>query len=511
VTTERTEQDWLDDVRAQVWRGDAAAAQKALTGALAEYPGSPGLRRVQAGLHARSGRLAEAEALLQELLRERPDDAAAAFALAGMLAEQARMAAAANVMVACIGREPNSMDANLAIKAIELLDDFGRKREAAEIARAAIAADPDDPRLHAYAGMLQLQLGDFEQARRHYLFALQRSERAWEWHAPIGLALAQRYTDEDHPDRALFRDGLRRDDLSPLARAELCFALGKADDDLGRYERAAGRFREGHAIVHDLANWSGESWARELAGRSGQATSMEPPARSPDFTPVFIVGMPRSGTTLLAELLSRYPHVCNRGELSWIDRLARTPELHHRPAGRVLEKAAAVYRTQCRQDDAGDARWFLDKQPLNFRHIDLMLALFPDARIVYCRRNPRDTALSLWTQLFADQALGFSRRFTDIARVMGDCERLMDRAVTAYPASVQRVQYEALVDDPARVVAALAAWLGLPGVAGDAAIDPGAVGTSSVWQVRQPVYRTSVGRWRHYAAFVPELLEFAAA
>lgn len=507
MTPERTEQEWLDRVRTQVLRGDAAIAQALLIGALAEHPGSFELRRAQAGIHRQSGRLVEAEALLRDLLREKPADAAAAFALGRILKEQGRMAAAADLLGACMGREPNLGDANLAINAVELLDDCGRKEAAAALVLAAIGASPGDPRLHAYAGMLQMQLGRFEVARRHYLTALQGSERGWEWHVPIGLAFTKRYADAADPDLALFRAGLQREGLTALARAELCFALGKAYDDLGRYEKAVRRFREGNAIAHSLANWSSEAWTREIAALPVGGQPLRHADADADFTPVFIVGMPRSGTTLLAELLSRNPCVCNRGELPWIDRLARALA----PAGgsrQAFEDAAAIYRMQCRQDDGGYARWFVDKQPLNFRYVDLVLALFPHARIVYCRRSPRDTALSLWTQLFADETLGFTYDFADIARVMADCRRLMAQASASHPSSVYALEYEALVVNPGRAVGELAAWLGLPEVDGENSGGPSVVSTSSLWQVRQPVYRTSVERWRRYAEYVPELLEF---
>jgi tetratricopeptide (TPR) repeat protein len=511
VSPVRAEQDWLDIVRMQMLRGDFASAGGSLAQALAEHPRSTDLRRARAGIHRQFGRLDEAEALLRELLREDPADAASAFVLARILGDQGRMAAAAEVMVAGFAGEM-CRDADLAINAIELLDDYGRKQAAARIADAAIAANPGDARLHAYAGMLEMQLGRFEHARRHYQTALQQSEQAWEWHAPMGLAHTRRYADEHDPDLSLFRAGLReRGGLSALARAELCFALGKADDDLGRYEHAARHFREGNRMMRGETRWSSDAWALEIADRSKDPRPGESLPPSTDFVPVFIVGMPRSGTTLLAEQVSRNPHVCNRGELPWIDRLARNPEFAARGSRSALADAARVYRMQCRQDDANDARWFVDKQPLNFRYVGLIMTLFPDARVVYCRRNPRDTALSLWTHLFADGALGFTHDFSAIARVMDDCHRLMRHACATYPSSIRTVQYERLVADPAHTIAELMAWLGPPETDSRAPGHASVVSTSSLWQVRQPIYKTSVERWRHYADCLPELLDFPEA
>lgn len=492
-------------------RGDPVAAQSLLITALAEHPGSVELRRIQAGVHQRLGRVVEAEILLRDLLKENPGDAAAAFSLARLLSEQGHMAAAAAVMRACLDREPHRHDADLMISAIELLDDCGRTDAATAMAGIAIASNPGDPRLHAYAGSLAMQLGKFTDARRHYLFAMNYSERACEWHIPIGLSNAQRYEDGKHQDFALFRAGLERGGLSDLARAELCFALGKANDDIGEYAEAAARYREGNQIAHGLTKWRPESSHRDMPDFSAYAETGHRISAVADFAPIFIVGMPRSGTTLLAELLSRYPMVRNRGELPWIEKLAHMPELFDDGARTAFERAAELYMLQSKQDDAGNAHWFIDKQPLNFRHIDLILGIFPDAKIIYSIRNPRDTALSIWMQLFSAASMGFAYDFADIASVMRDCERIMNRACGLYPTSIRTVQYEDLVSDPERIVARITDWLGLVESVSDAAgRDVASINTSSLWQARQPVYATSVGRWKHYAQYVPELARFAS-
>lgn len=508
----RSEHDWLDSVRAMILRGDTVSAHAALEQALAEHPSSADLLRAQAGVFQQTGQSERAEQTLRALLAAAPGDTASAFALARRLKEQSRSAAAAAILRACFADPRNAANADLAITAIEFLDDLDRAQEAAGIAEHAISANPADARLHAYAGMLAMKSGEFGHARERYLFALRQDPRAVEWHAPIGLADAQRYGDPAHPDLALFRDVLERTDLSPLARAELHFALGKAHDDLGDYAEAAQQFRQGNAIRKRDSAWSRKAWRRAIGARLAAKPADTAAAPTQGFTPVFVVGMPRTGTTLLAELLARHLRTCNRGELPVLAQLATQPGLNGSPTSDALQRAAADYARQSRQDDAPDARWFVDKQPLNFRYVDLALALFPDAKIVHCQRSPRDTALSLWQQCFLENVQGYAYDFDDIACVMHDEKKLMDHWRTRWPDAIHAVAYEQLVTAPRDTVAKLAAWIGLPSPGedqNDAPATASTIKTASLWQARQPVNTRSVGRWRHYAGSLPELLRFA--
>lgn len=514
MSATRAERVWLDEIRTLIMRGQLPAAQASLTQALAEYPSSRELRRAQAGALQKAGRTGDAESVLRALLATDTGDAATAFALARSLADHGCTSAAAAAVRKCFACDANLRDAGLAIAAIELLDDCDRKRDAAEIAEAATALNPDDARLHAYAGMLRIQLGEFEQARRHYLFALEHDGRAWEWHVPIGLSSTQRYHDATHADFALFQQGLRREALPEKARAELHFALGKAHDDIGGYGEAAQHFREGNAIAHRLTKWSRKTWRRAVEARLASKPITRQADPTEGFIPIFIVGMPRSGTTLLAELLSHRPDVCNRGELSWLAKLAGEAVLAGNPDRAELQRAASIYTAHAHRDDVRDARWFIDKQPLNFRYVDLALAMFPDAKIVHCRRSARDTALSLWMQCFLEDVQGYAYDFDDIALVMRDCERLMAHWYRRFPASIRNVRYEDLVSGSDAVIDELAGWLGLP--AAEAGIRPrptpaSAISTASLWQARQPVNTRSIGRWQHYAPHVPELMKLPAS
>ena len=499
-----SEAEWLACARALVLRSDTDTAQVVLSTSLVAHPGSVDLRFALAGNLQQRGESAAAEALLHELLAQQPTHAAATFLLATLLCQQGRMHGAAGAIRHLFGHA--RLDADTVIQAVEMLDDIQRTSDAAAICEAEIMAGCTDPRIHAYAGMLGIQLGQFERVRERYAFALAHSSQAVEWNIPIGLSGLQRYKDGGHPDFQLFRDVLQRPDLSEKTRITTLFALGKAHDDIADYAQAAHYLHQANALAHVRSTWSRKHWRRLVEARLAARPSPFQLAATSEWTPLFIVGVPRSGTTLLAELLARHPLVCNRGELGWLATLARRLEQTGTREPAAFEQAASTYAAQLRQDDSS-ARWFIDKQPLNLLHIDLILTLWPNARIIHCRRNPRDTALSLWSQSFHDHAHDYAYDFGDIAALIQGCERLHAHSRVRHAASIRTVRYEELIADPASCLGELARWLGLPehDLLGSPSRDH-SISTASAWQARQPIHQHSVARWRFYASHVPELL-----
>lgn len=499
------ESAWLECGRTLGLHSQVEAAARLFERAVSRHPASGELLLGLAATCWRLRRHDDAERLLRDWMLRHPADVAAGFLLGRVLFDLGRVKAAASAVCALFEHGRHGVD--VIIQAVELLDDFGRPREALHVCESALGGDPDDPRLHAYAGVLAIQLGRFAEARGHHEFALAHAAEAVEWNVPLGLSELQRYSDPRHPDLALFRSLLTRTDLSDQARTATLFALGKACDDLGDYAQAARCFIDANARARSRATWSRKQWTRLVRARLA-APPFEWSLAPPSWVPVFIVGVPRSGTTVLGELLSQHPQVCNRGELGWLDRLVT--QLADTPRGRrePFEQAAAVYAAHLLQDDS-NASWFIDKQPLNLLHVDLIMALWPNARIVHCRRGPRDVALSLWSRSFHDRAHEYTYDFGDIAAVIRGSEELMRHWSQRFPDSIRTIDYENLVSDPQRLIADLSHWLGVPAgatlplKAGDHAIR-----TASAWQARQPVHTGSIGRWRHYASGVPELLKF---
>jgi tetratricopeptide (TPR) repeat protein len=497
---------WLDAARALLLQQDATGATAVLEAARARHGEDGELQLALAGARWQARDHAGAQALLDDLLERQPDHAGAAFALANLHLEQVRPDAAATALQALFGRFRQPAD--LVLRASRMLAEASRKQAAAELCEAAIAAGSGDAGLHLHTAALQGQLGAFERSRRHYLRALELDPRTVDFGAAYGLASITRYSDPGHPDLARFEALLERPGTTQAARASLLFALGKASDDLGDFARAARHLRAANDLV-DHRDWSRKNWRRVVEARLRGSPWPQRRPEASECIPVFVVGPPRSGTTLLAELLGRSPEVTNRGELDWLPHLAEQAARLARPDGEQLDGMAQAYLSRLRQGDS-ERRWFIDKQPLNFLNADLIRALFPQARIIHCRRNSRDTALSIWSQHFESTEYRFAYDFDDIAAVLGGCARLMDKARREAGPALLEVRYEDLVRDPGGVVGGLADALGLaPFDCADTATARSVIGTASLWQARQPIYTRAVGRWRAYAGYVPELLRFA--
>ena len=297
--------------------------------------------------------------------------------------------------------------------------------------------------------------------------------------------------------------------LNDRARAATLFAHAKAFDDIGDYGRAARSLREGHELATKFNPWSRAYWAQSIAAEISSQRPVYDSPRANGAVPVFIVGLPRTGTTLISELLGRHHQVRNRGELSFLPFVAQMLAESGRagdPA--VLREGAEVYLAQLRQDDT-PAHFYVDKNPMNFRYLGLISTLFPNARVIHCKRNRRDTALSIWSQFFAHGDYGFAHTFSDIAAFAEGHDQLMRHWQKTLPMTIHTVDYEALLDHrPKSTLDALYSFLGIASAEDtSSSLTMRAITSASMWQARQPLYKRSLGRWRPYAAFVPELVQ----
>ena len=305
--------------------------------------------------------------------------------------------------------------------------------------------------------------------------------------------------------------------LEPKARISLHFGLGKAFNDLAEYGEAMRHYDAANGLrartmrldlpalvrLYDdiIRAFPGETLER--AGRP------EPAPAGACELPVLIVGMPRSGTTLVERIVSAHPAVAAGGELPFWSTRIRNMQIGLGPISdaAALSKAAEDYGAVLRRIDAHALR-VTDKAGANFEGLGLIRLAFPDAQIIHCRRHPIDTALSIYFSNFGGHAFANDRG--DIVFFYRQYEKLMDfwRSVLR-PDRFTEVEYERLVADREMQTRRLIDFLGLSW--DEACMTPErnarAVQTASVWQARQPVHETSVERWRRYKSWLGELKE----
>lgn len=452
-----------------------------------------------------------ADRLLSQILAAQPGYLDAALLHARLLQGQGRLDAASGA-IDNLCRNAN-LDAANFLRCIQFVRQCQRQPLAARLcelafARAVVTAD-----LHALCGMIHRELGQFDAARHQFQQALDAGVDLNAWFVLGALASIQRYEDAAHPDFERLHAHFHDVNFSERARAASAFGLAKACDDIGDYARAASTLRSANVCARAAQPWRRIDWDRWVDQRVQPGRAIAPSSADGDgrFAPVFVVGLPRSGTTLTALQFAGHADVRVRGELPHIPYIASRLDASGRskdPA--ALHEAARLYAAHMRQDDA-PARWHLDGNQMNFRHLDLIARLFPQARVIHCVRERRDAALSQWSQFFAHDDCAFANRWEDIAAFCAGHDRLMRHWAEQLDLPIHTVVYEDLIADPARARTGLEQFLGLSAQpVHDRNGRPGhAVTSSSVWQARQPIHGASVGRWKNYRPYVPELVAIA--
>lgn len=409
-----------------------------------------------------------------------------------------------------------SVDAMLSLRLSQCRRRLGAPQAALTAVRAALERFPDDAALWMELGWVAEDLGDAAQAQDAYARA-HALRPAWGDPLAASIALLRTKAPDD-----LLRDAealLAQGKLSELEQAYLHYVLGKRDDAGGAYADAARHWSAANALRRRVdGGFDREEYSAKIDAAIG--TFNEDPLRSRnadalhDERPVFVLGMPRSGTTLVEQILAAHPQVHGCGELTGIVAIAqdafertglRWPQDAAGFDAAWLRRRAVDYLQAAAKPAPDDTKRLVDKQPYNFLHVGLIAMLFADARIVWCRRDPRDVALSIFSESFSPLS-SYATDLDDIRFFIEGQERLMRHWQSVSPLSILEVRYEDVVTDTETQVRRLIDFAGLPWDAACLAFHSSgrSVQTLSRWQVRQPVHSRSVGRWRNYPQWFDE-------
>lgn len=489
----------------RIGRAEYAAAERLARAGLERDPGSVDARLGLVLVDLQRGRYWDALAHLGPIEDQATVDTRVALLRVHLLRFTERFDAALEAAAEALGRWPGRSDF-LHVHALAL-QAVGRSVEALTAFDAAAAASASPAAVLSDKGVLLTQLGRFADAIASFDAALVADPTladAW-----YNRALARHHAPDD-PALAAMAALLARA-LPVRAQILLHFALGKALDEAGDIDGAFAHWQSGNRLRRAELAYDEGAAMRQLAACALRPVQPTPtlPAGScrGSELPVFIVGMPRSGSSLIEQILAAHPDVFGAGELLRLreefERLAEVPrdaDDHEAAATRILTRLTGL---------APAARRVLDKDLLNFQYLGTLHELFPRARVIHCRRDPVDTCFSAYTQLFQG-TIDFSYDLAELGHYYGAYAALMAHWRRVLPDGVLlEVDYESVVADPEREARRMVAFLGLPW-------DPAClrffdhrrpVATASAAQVRRPVYASGVGRGRAYASHLGYLLD----
>lgn len=386
----------------------------------------------------------------------------------------------------------------------------GRPLDAEASCRRALELNPSLPAAHVLLAELQADRGLFAEAEISFKRAIAiepNAAQAW-----AGLAGLRQMTDDD--DWIAEAQRVAGSGIQPREEAHLRYAIGKYFDDIGHFEQAFHSYRRANELTktftpaHDRHALTQSLDAMLLLYDEDWIKRVRALASTSD-RPVFIVGMPRSGTSLAEQILASHPDVFGAGELLFWKITAPTiaRSMEQGTFRETLVREAAVDYLEVLLESSANALRVVDKMPGNFAFLGLIHGAFPRARIIHMKRNPIDTCLSIYFQNF-HTAHSYANDLEDIAHCYTEYLRVMDRWRAILPAdAILEVPYEELIDDAESWSRKMVEFIGLAwnSACTDFHLTNRTVSTFSKWQIRQKIRNSSVDRWRNYAQFLGAL------
>jgi tetratricopeptide (TPR) repeat protein len=444
--------------------GRVEEAEHHLAAASLSDPTHPEVLRMQAGVHGLRGRHQQAVIVMQRALQQRPDDALYHNTMGALLGASGDFDGAIVALRRCCELQPGLAIAwfNLGLMLVRCV----RQDEAILALKNAVMLAPDHLAARSLLGDMLRTQGDNEDAATEYRKVL--AEQPWNGMAWWGLAdiKTMRFNDDDI---AQLQQAIRQPRASDDDLIAMGFALAKALDDAGRYEDSLTALSEANSVARNRQKWNAAGFSAGISAiNQAFARPPVPAASALGREVIFIVGLPRSGSTLVEQILASHSLVEGAGELPDLPLvLAEESQRRGSPFPRwVPLMTPADWERLGRRYLERTAHWrknksvFTDKLPSNWMYAGAISAMLPAARIVVCRRDPLETCFSCYRQHLANNE--YSRTFGDLARFWYDFDRSMKQEQALHPKSVLDHSYEDLIAQPETSIRQLLTFCGLP-------------------------------------------------
>ncbi|MGH3630485.1 MAG: sulfotransferase [Sciscionella sp.] len=459
----------------------------------------------------------DAETLLEAAMERAPDYRAARLDYARVLVERHKYRRACEQLDRLLELDPHDREYRVLYAAAQA--GLGRHEEAVALYRGLLDETPDSPELNLSVAHALKTLGRTQEAVESYRAAASARPNYGEAYWSLANLKTYSFTEEEI---SRMRAGEAAPDIAGVDRWHLCFALGKALEDRGEYEQSYGFYARGNALKRADSRYRPEIMENNTRLQIEVCTREFFAARAAcgvaSAEPIFIVGLPRSGSTLIEQILASHSRVEGTQELAEVQRIVQElqgpdPDLdnpRYPGALRELDFAqysrlgerylgeTAVYR--------GGKPHFIDKMPNNFRHLGLIHLMLPNARVIDARRGPMACCFGNLKQLFAS-GQEFTYSAEDIARYYRTYLELMEHWQTVLPGRILRVHHEDVVQDLEGSVRRILEFCGLPFERACIEFHKNArsVRTASSEQVRRPIYREGLEQWKRYEHWLEPL------
>jgi len=508
----------LIEAAAALCENKLAIAERLLRTFLKKHPTDVAALRMLAETGSRLGRWEDAEKLLSHALALAPSFDAARHNYAVLLHRQNKLIAALREVEILLEREPRNPN-YLSLKAAALAR-LGEQARAKEIYETLLKDFPNTPKGWMSYGHTLKTLGGQDASIKAYRKSIALMPQLGEAYWSLANLKTFRFSSADI---AAMRAQLARKDVAGEDRFHLHFALAKALEDEGHYAESFDHYEKGNALRRADADYNADDAHRQVERSVAFFTRTFFAERagfgSPAPDPIFIVGLPRSGSTLLEQILSSHSSVEGTAELTDIILIAKRlggkkrreearlyPEILATLSSDELRALGEEYLTRTRVQRKTERPFFIDKMPNNFAHVGLIHLILPNAKIIDARRHPLACCFSNFKQHFA-RGQNFTYSLADLGRYYADYVALMAHFDAVLPGRVHRVFYEEMVANPERETRRMLDYCGLDFE--DACLrfyeSDRAVRTASSEQVRQPIYAGALDHWRHYDQWLAAL------